>query len=128
MADHGHGNNARVAGELDPAHARGVAAGKDNLTAPEQKEAIERFFAMAFKKKTNRGSLQLVNTLKNQHLVWRDKTNLHAGERWPKKLGDAIAEAEALVLLWSTDASHSDFVELEWNIVILPYVVIFKSI
>jgi hypothetical protein len=48
--------------------------------------------------------------------VWRDKTNLHAGQRWPKALGDAIAGADALLLLWSAEASQSDFVELEWNI------------
>jgi len=50
--------------------------------------------------------------------VWRDKTNLHAGERWPKALGDAIADSDALVLLWSTEAKQSDFVELEWNIAV----------
>ncbi|MCA9465926.1 MAG: TIR domain-containing protein [Nitrospira sp.] len=50
--------------------------------------------------------------------VWRDKTNLRVGERWPKKLGDAIAEANTVVLLWSAEASQSDFVELEWNIAV----------
>lgn len=50
--------------------------------------------------------------------VWRDKTHLHAGDRWPKKLGDAIAESDALVLLWSSEANQSDFVELEWNIAV----------
>ena len=62
--------------------------------------------------------------------VWRDKTNLHAGEQWrPKALGDAIADANALVLLWSSEASQSDFVELEWNIAVamkksvMPYLI-----
>jgi hypothetical protein len=50
--------------------------------------------------------------------VWRDKTNLHAGQRWPKALGDAIAGTDALLLLWSANANQSDFVELEWNIAI----------
>ncbi len=50
--------------------------------------------------------------------AWRDKTHLHAGERWPKKLGDAIADSDALVLLWSSEANQSDFVELEWNIAV----------
>jgi hypothetical protein len=49
-------------------------------------------------------------------LAWRDKTSLHAGEKWPKALGEAIQRSRALVLLWSAAASHSDFVELEWNI------------
>jgi len=52
----------------------------------------------------------------NDITVWRDKTNLHAGQRWPKALGDAIAASDAMVLLWSTQANQSDFVELEWNI------------
>lgn len=47
---------------------------------------------------------------------WRDKTSLHAGDRWPKALGEAIRQADALLLLWSEAASRSDFVELEWNI------------
>jgi len=62
--------------------------------------------------------------------VWRDKTSLHAGERWPKALGDAIATADALVLIWSAEANQSDFVELEWNIAVamkkpvMPYLVL----
>ncbi|GJL63607.1 MAG: hypothetical protein NPIRA04_22610 [Nitrospirales bacterium] len=48
--------------------------------------------------------------------VWRDKTNLHAGERWPKRLGEAMADQNFFLLLWSHAAAQSDFVELEWNI------------
>lgn len=48
--------------------------------------------------------------------VWRDKTSLRAGERWPKVLGEAIAQSDAFLLLWSSQAASSDFVELEWNI------------
>ncbi len=62
---------------------------------------------------------QLEAALKEKGIkAWRDKTQLHAGERWPKALGDAIADADALVLLWSAEASQSDFVELEWNIAV----------
>ncbi len=62
---------------------------------------------------------QLEAELKTKGIrVWRDKTNLHAGERWPKALGDAIAASDAMVLLWSSEASQSDFVELEWNIAV----------
>lgn len=50
--------------------------------------------------------------------VWRDKTSLHAGARWPKALGDAIATSGTLLLLWSAQAEKSDFVELEWNIAV----------
>ena len=48
--------------------------------------------------------------------VWRDKTGLHAGEKWPKALGEAIQKADALLLIWSAAAARSEFVELEWNI------------
>jgi TIR domain len=48
--------------------------------------------------------------------AWRDKTNLHAGDKWPKALGEAIRQTDALLLLWSAAASRSEFVELEWNI------------
>ena len=46
--------------------------------------------------------------------VWQDQQQLHAGDRWPKKLGEAIAASDALLLLWSRPSSQSDFVELEW--------------
>ncbi|NKB80802.1 MAG: TIR domain-containing protein [Nitrospirales bacterium] len=50
--------------------------------------------------------------------AWRDKTQLHAGECWPKKLGDAIAGSDAVILLWSAQANQSDLVELEWTIAV----------
>lgn len=50
--------------------------------------------------------------------VWRDVHSLRAGDRWPRKLGEAIAGCEALLLIWSNTAAHSDFVELEWTIAV----------
>lgn len=50
--------------------------------------------------------------------VWRDQDSLRAGDRWPKLLGEAIASRVFFVLLWSTEAARSDFVELEWTIAI----------
>ena len=50
--------------------------------------------------------------------VWRDARNLRAGDRWPRKLGDAIAASEAFVLVWSAHAARSDVVELEWTIAV----------
>ncbi len=47
--------------------------------------------------------------------VWRDRTSLHAGDKWPKRLGEAIAENDFFLLLWSQSSSTSDFVELEWT-------------
>jgi TIR domain/Carboxypeptidase regulatory-like domain len=46
--------------------------------------------------------------------VWRDQERLYAGQAWPKALGEAIAENDALLLLWSSRAAQSTFVELEW--------------
>ena len=39
--------------------------------------------------------------------VWRDRERLYAGQRWPRALGEAIAAADALVLLWSNRAANS---------------------
>ena len=47
-------------------------------------------------------------------LVWRDQKNLYAGARWPKELGKKISDLDAIVLLWSENASKSEFVEMEW--------------
>jgi hypothetical protein len=46
--------------------------------------------------------------------VWRDQERLHVGQTWPKALGEAIAASDALLLLWSSRAAESTFVELEW--------------
>lgn len=47
--------------------------------------------------------------------VWCDQEQVHAGENWPRALGDAIATSDALLLLWSAHAAKSSFVELEWS-------------
>jgi hypothetical protein len=47
--------------------------------------------------------------------VWRDQERLRTGTRWPKALGEAIAERDAFLLLWSADSAKSNFVELEWT-------------
>jgi hypothetical protein len=47
--------------------------------------------------------------------IWRDQEQLRTGARWPKALGEAIAAADAFLLLWSVDSAKSDFVELEWT-------------
>ncbi len=49
---------------------------------------------------------------------WRDVHSLRAGDRWPRKLGDAIAASPTFILIWSAHAQPSDFVELEWTIAI----------
>jgi hypothetical protein len=50
--------------------------------------------------------------------IWRDVHGLNAGDRWPRKLGDAIAASPTFILIWSANAAHSDFVELEWTVAI----------
>ena len=50
--------------------------------------------------------------------VWRDVHSLRAGDRWPRRLGDAVTAYEAFVLIWSAHAAGSDFVELEWTIAV----------
>src|ERR1039457_4252097 len=50
--------------------------------------------------------------------VWRDEHSLRAGDRWPRRLGDAVTACEVFVLIWSAHAASSDFVELEWTIAV----------
>jgi hypothetical protein len=50
--------------------------------------------------------------------VWRDVHSLRAGDRWPRKLGEAVTASEVFVLIWSAHAARSDFVELEWTIAV----------
>jgi TIR domain len=58
----------------------------------------------------------LVEGLNSQAIeVWRDKTDLRAGERWPSALAEAIRNSNALLLLWSAAALQSEFVDFEWN-------------
>ena len=50
--------------------------------------------------------------------IWMDVHSLRAGDRWPRKLGDAITACETFVLIWSAHAAASNFVELEWTIAV----------
>jgi hypothetical protein len=54
----------------------------------------------------------------HQWNVWRDTRDLRAGDRWPRKLGDAITASESFILIWSASAALSDFVDLEWTIAV----------
>ncbi len=47
--------------------------------------------------------------------VWRDQHSLYGGDRWPKKLGEAVADCDAVLLLWSAPSAASHFVEFEWT-------------
>lgn len=46
--------------------------------------------------------------------VWRDQEKLYAGEKWPKRLGEAIAEHDFFLLAWSESAARSYYIEFEW--------------
>ncbi|MFO0699642.1 MAG: TIR domain-containing protein [Nitrospira sp.] len=47
--------------------------------------------------------------------VWRDQEKIYGGQKWPKVLGEAIADQDLFLLAWSKNAASSHFVELEWN-------------
>ncbi|HEX5084403.1 MAG TPA: toll/interleukin-1 receptor domain-containing protein, partial [Blastocatellia bacterium] len=47
--------------------------------------------------------------------VWRDQHSVYAGEQWPRAIGEAIADCDAVLLLWSADSAASHFVEFEWT-------------
>ena len=46
--------------------------------------------------------------------VWRDQDKIYGGQRWPKVLGEAIADQDIFLLAWSQAAAESHFVEFEW--------------
>jgi len=47
--------------------------------------------------------------------VWVDHDDLHAGENFPKRIGDALAWCDVLLLVWSQAARVSRWVEMEWS-------------
>ena len=70
----------------------------------------------------------LEQALKARHFtVWRDQHSVYGGVNWPRLIGEAIRDHDAVVLCWSAKSSRSHFVEMEWSIalalkkVIIPY-------
>ncbi len=47
--------------------------------------------------------------------IWRDQEKIYGGQKWPKVLGEAIADQDVFLLAWSNNSAASHFVELEWN-------------
>jgi hypothetical protein len=47
--------------------------------------------------------------------VWRDQESFYGGQQWPKAIGEAVADADFFLLLWSGNAAASHFVEFEWT-------------
>jgi hypothetical protein len=46
--------------------------------------------------------------------IWRDQEKIYGGQKWPKVLGEAIADQDVFLLAWSKHSAASHFVELEW--------------
>ena len=46
--------------------------------------------------------------------IWRDQEKIRGGQKWPKVLGEAIADQDVFLLAWSKHAAASHFVEFEW--------------
>jgi hypothetical protein len=47
--------------------------------------------------------------------VWRDQHSIYGAEQWPKAIGEALADCDAMLLLWSAASATSHFVEFEWT-------------
>jgi hypothetical protein len=59
---------------------------------------------------------QLEQELKaNGVSIWRDQDKIYGGDKWPKVLGEAIADRDIFLLAWSINSSTSHFVEFEWT-------------
>ena len=46
--------------------------------------------------------------------IWRDQEKIYGGQKWPKVLGEAIADQDVFLLAWSKHSATSHFVEFEW--------------
>ncbi|MDH4084609.1 MAG: TIR domain-containing protein [Nitrospira sp.] len=46
--------------------------------------------------------------------IWRDQDKIYGGQKWPKVLGEAIADQDVFLLAWSKNSAASHFVEFEW--------------
>jgi tetratricopeptide (TPR) repeat protein len=46
--------------------------------------------------------------------IWRDQGKIYGGQKWPKVLGEAIADQDVVLLAWSKHSAASHFVEFEW--------------
>jgi hypothetical protein len=61
-------------------------------------------------------ALDLEQTLRAHGVnVWRDQDSIYGGQQWPKVVGEAIADCDAVLLLWSANSAASHFVEFEWT-------------
>jgi len=47
--------------------------------------------------------------------IWRDQEKIYGGQKWPKVLGEAIADQDVFLLVWSKNAATSYLVEFEWQ-------------
>lgn len=47
--------------------------------------------------------------------IWRDQDKIYGEQKWPRVLGQAIANQDIFLLAWSKNTAHSPLVEFEWN-------------
>jgi hypothetical protein len=68
----------------------------------------------------SRADLPLIEQLEAQLIthpeisIWRDQEKIYGGQKWPKLLGEAIADQDVFLLSWSKHSAASHFVEFEW--------------
>src|SRR5215831_1037047 len=67
----------------------------------------------------SRDDLQAIQRLErgltaNGVVVWRDQEQIYGGDKWPKRLGEAIVDHDVFLLAWSEHAARSYYVEFEW--------------
>lgn len=69
----------------------------------------------------SRADLPLIEQLEARLLdrpeiaIWRDQDKIYGGQKWPKILGEAIADHDVFLLAWSKNAAAFHFVDLEWT-------------
>jgi TIR domain len=60
------------------------------------------------------GQLEAQLTAHPNIAIWRDQEKIYGGQKWPKMLGEEIANQDVFLLAWSKHSEVSHFVEFEW--------------
>lgn len=112
----GNISQAAKLADLDRTHLRnkmkelGMYSGGDHDTS--DRKSLKVFISYSHVDSLVADSIE--NALRQRKLeVFRDKTNLRAGHRWPKEIEKHLEACNTLVLLWSMHSAGSDWVDKE---------------
>jgi hypothetical protein len=87
-----------------------------NDHSPPETANLPKVFISYARGDMNHALVELEQTLRAHGVnVWRDQDSIYGGQQWPKVIGEAIADCDTVLLLWSAHSAASHFVEFEWT-------------